>query len=110
MVCCVPIPCKAYGWKPVGAWRCSDLLAILYKLYALIVLGMNGHEVLNRVEKGYRMQRPTGGPIECPAGYYETMTKCWTRIPESRPTFAYLQDFFDNYFIAVEEAYKGPDD
>lgn len=94
----------------------SDVWSYGVLLYELITFGrvpypgMNGHEVLNRVEKGYRMQRPTGGPVECPPGYYETMTKCWSRIPESRPTFAYLQDFFDNYFISVEEAYKGPDD
>ena len=89
--------------------RPSSQTWVLNELFVYFI-GMNGHEVLNRVEKGYRMQKPTGGPFACPDAYYETMTKCWNRIPESRPTFAYLQDFFDNYFIAVEEAYKGPDD
>ena len=73
------------------------------------IAGMNGHEVLNRVEKNYRMARPTGGPVPCPEPYYEIMLKCWNRVPETRPTFAYLQDFFNNYMVAAETEYRPVD-
>ncbi|WAR22688.1 HCK-like protein [Mya arenaria] len=74
-----------------------------------VYAGMNGHEVLNRVEKGYRMPKPTGGPVICQEPYYEHMMKCWNRNPENRPTFAYLQDFFNNYLVAAEGEYKPMD-
>ena len=71
---------------------------------------MNGHEVLNRVEKGFRMPKPTGGPVPCPDPYYDIMLKCWNRVADSRPTFAYLQDFFNNYIVNVEGEYRAMED
>lgn len=70
---------------------------------------MSGSEVLSRVDKGYRMPRPTGG-AGCTDAFYEIMTKCWNRIAEQRPTFEYLHTFFDDYFINIEPNYQGPDD
>jgi len=70
---------------------------------------MNGHEVLNRVEKGYRMAKPTDGTVLCQDAYYEQMKSRWNCIPENRPTFAYLQDFFNNYCVAAENTYKPVD-
>ncbi|KAH3805975.1 hypothetical protein DPMN_134285 [Dreissena polymorpha] len=67
---------------------------------------MSGHEVLNRVEKGLRIPRPTGGPVHCPDIYYEHMFKCWNRSPETRPTFVSLQDFFNNYMVSAEGEFK----
>ena len=66
---------------------------------------MPGHEVLSKVEKGFRMQKPTNGPFPCPDGYYDAMKKCWNRVPEERPTFAYLNDFFDTFAVATEQEY-----
>ncbi|XP_053394693.1 tyrosine-protein kinase SRK2-like [Mercenaria mercenaria] len=94
----------------------SDVWSYGVLLYELITFGrvpypgMNGHEVLNRVEKGFRMQKPTGGPVPCPDPYYEIMLKCWNRVADSRPTFAYLQDFFNNYMVNVEGEYRAMDD
>lgn len=68
---------------------------------------MNGHEVLSKVEKGYRMPKPTGGIIPCPDPYYDIMLQCWKRNADSRPTFEYLRDFFDNYFVSSEGQYSG---
>lgn len=70
---------------------------------------MNGHEVLDRVDKGFRMPKPTGGPVSCPEPYYEIMLKCWNRVADSRPTFEYLHDFFENYGVAAEERYENID-
>ena len=49
--------------------------------------GMTNHQVLEAVERGYRMPKPDG----CPDALYEIMLSCWKDEPESRPTFDYLQ-------------------
>ena len=49
--------------------------------------GMTNHQVLEAVERGYRMPKPDG----CPDALYEIMLSCWKDEPESRPTFEYLQ-------------------
>ncbi|KAH3805971.1 hypothetical protein DPMN_134281 [Dreissena polymorpha] len=67
---------------------------------------MKGRDVIFRVDKGFRMPRPTGGPVACPEPYYEHMLKCWKQWPEARPTFAYLQDFFNNFMVSTEGKYK----
>ncbi len=80
-------------------------------LYYVIVIaaGMSGSEVLHRVDKGYRMPKPTG-PIAYTDSYYDTMLKCWNRKPEDRPTFSYLHDMFDDYFVATEPDYRDTED
>ena len=70
---------------------------------------MSGAEVLSKVDKGYRMPRPTGGVAGCSDAFYEMVEKCWKRSPEQRPTFAYLHSFFDDFFINIEPNYQGPD-
>ncbi|XP_052278638.1 tyrosine-protein kinase SRK3-like isoform X3 [Dreissena polymorpha] len=86
----------------------SDVWSYGVLLYELITCGrepypgMKGNEVLNRVEKGYRMPRPTDGLIPCPEPYHELMLKCWNRSPDTRPTFAFLLDFFENYVSYTE--------
>ncbi|XP_061180887.1 tyrosine-protein kinase SRK2-like [Saccostrea echinata] len=91
----------------------SDVWSFGVLLYELITFGrvpypgMNGHEVLSKVEKGYRMPKPTGGTVPCPDPYYDIMLQCWKRNADSRPTFEYLRDFFDNYFVSSEGQYSG---
>lgn len=79
----------------------------IFLIRELFFKGMNGHEVLSKVEKGYRMPKPTGGIIPCPDPYYDIMLQCWKRNADSRPTFEYLRDFFDNYFVSSEGQYSG---
>ncbi|KAG2460882.1 YES kinase, partial [Polypterus senegalus] len=64
--------------------------------------GMNNREVLEQVERGYRMPAPVG----CPASLHELMLQCWKKDPEERHTFEYLQSFLEDYFTATEPQYQ----
>jgi hypothetical protein len=66
---------------------------------------MTGQEVLNSLEKGYRMPIPSKQRFECPDTLYEVMLKCWDSRPENRLTFVALYDFFDDYFVSIEPNY-----
>ena len=50
---------------------------------------MNGREVIERLEAGYRMPKPNTSP-PCPESIYEMMRKCWHEDDQQRPTFEYL--------------------
>ena len=67
---------------------------------------MNGTEVLQRVEQGYRMPKPSSDRFECTEVLYDMMLKTWDRNPEARPTFAFLYSFFDDYFVSAEPNYR----
>lgn len=63
--------------------------------------GMNNAEVLNQVERGYRMQCPPG----CPPVMYEIMCDCWKQHPEERPTFQSLQYRLEDFYT-TNDAYN----
>lgn len=67
--------------------------------------GMSNREVLEQVEKGYRMPCPSG----CPPSLHDLMKQCWKGDPEERPTFEYLQSFLEDYFTATEPQYQPGD-
>ncbi|TFK14329.1 V-type proton ATPase 116 kDa subunit a isoform 2 [Platysternon megacephalum] len=67
--------------------------------------GMNNREVLEQVERGYRMPCPQ----DCPSSLHELMIHCWKKDPEERPTFEYLQGFLEDYFTATEPQYQPGD-
>ena len=71
---------------------------------------MTGSEVLQMVERGKRMSKPTIGPIPVEDAYFEMMLKCWNKVPENRPTFEYLHDYFDTYDIGNEGKYREMDE
>lgn len=71
----------------------------------MCVSGMNNREVLEQVERGYRMPCPQ----DCPLSLHELMLQCWKRDPEERPTFEYLQAFLEDYFTATEPQYQPGD-
>ncbi|XP_063299570.1 tyrosine-protein kinase FRK [Pelobates fuscus] len=58
--------------------------------------GLNGRQVLDKLEQGYRIPKP----LNCPLDLYNIMLECWNASPEDRPTFETLQwrleDFFEN--------------
>ncbi|XP_052774066.1 tyrosine-protein kinase SRK2-like [Mya arenaria] len=60
--------------------------------------GMNNKEVLQQIADGYRMPKP----LECSDAMYEIMLKCWDKREENRPTFEFMECFFDDYFANTE--------
>ncbi|KAJ8776082.1 hypothetical protein J1605_015808 [Eschrichtius robustus] len=63
---------------------------------------MVNREVLDQVERGYRMPCPP----ECPESLHDLMCQCWRKDPEERPTFEYLQAFLEDYFTSTEPQYQ----
>lgn len=70
--------------------------------FLFLSAGMVNREVLDQVERGYRMPRPA----ECPISLHELMLSCWRKDPEERPTFEYLQGFLEDYFTSTEPQYQ----
>lgn len=64
--------------------------------------GMTNPEVVRSLDRSYRMPRPEG----CPAELYEVMMMCWKEKPEERPTFEFLQNTLNDFFIATEGQYE----
>lgn len=82
-----------------------SLLSLFYlSIYPLHTLssGMVNREVLDQVERGYRMPCPA----ECPASMHELMLTCWRKDAEERPTFEYLQGFLEDDFTSTEPQYQ----
>ncbi|XP_050571128.1 tyrosine-protein kinase Fgr isoform X3 [Cygnus atratus] len=86
-------------------WSFGILLTELVTKGRVPYPGMNNREVLEQVERGYRMQCPGN----CPPSLHEVMVQCWKREPEERPTFEYLQSFLEDYFTATEPQYQPGD-
>ncbi|XP_058247919.1 tyrosine-protein kinase fynb isoform X1 [Hemibagrus wyckioides] len=86
-------------------WSFGILLTELVTKGRVPYPGMNNREVLEQVERGYRMQCP----IDCPASLYELMLQCWKQNAEERHTFEYLQAFLEDYFTATEPQYQPGD-
>ncbi|XP_017591746.1 PREDICTED: tyrosine-protein kinase Fgr isoform X2 [Corvus brachyrhynchos] len=86
-------------------WSFGILLTELVTKGRVPYPGMNNREVLEQVERGYRMQCPGS----CPQSLHEVMVQCWKREPEERPTFEYLQSFLEDYFTATEPQYQPGD-
>ncbi|KAK2846281.1 hypothetical protein Q7C36_011135 [Tachysurus vachellii] len=86
-------------------WSFGILLTELVTKGRVPYPGMNNREVLEQVERGYRMQ----SPVDCPASLYELMLQCWKQNAEERHTFEYLQAFLEDYFTATEPQYQPGD-
>ncbi|CAL8083957.1 unnamed protein product [Calicophoron daubneyi] len=86
----------------------SDVWSFGIVIYELLTHGqvpypsMNNTETLQNVSNGYRMPRPA----PCPQPVYEMMLRMWDATPEKRPTFAFLFDFFEDYFVMSDTDYK----
>ncbi|XP_051510762.1 tyrosine-protein kinase fynb-like isoform X2 [Myxocyprinus asiaticus] len=83
-------------------WSFGILLTELATKGRVPYPGMNNREVLEQVERGYRMPSPQ----DCPSSLHELMLLCWKTDPEDRPTFEYLQAFLEDYFTATEPQYQ----
>ena len=68
--------------------------------------GMNNRQVLEAVDRGYRMPSPEA----CPEPLYSIMLSCWKSEPEDRPTFDSLKALLEDYYVsAAEGAYREPE-
>ncbi|KAE8574217.1 hypothetical protein XENTR_v10003333 [Xenopus tropicalis] len=64
--------------------------------------GMSNSEVMAALERGYRMPCPG----TCPTELYGIMLQCWQQDPHKRPTFEYLQNILEDFFIGTETQYQ----
>ncbi|XP_068453135.1 proto-oncogene tyrosine-protein kinase Src isoform X1 [Clinocottus analis] len=83
-------------------WSFGVLLTELATKGRVPYPGMVNREVLDQVERGYRMPIPA----ECPESLHELMLTCWRKEAEERPTFEYLQGFLEDYFTSTEPQYQ----
>ncbi|XP_072304953.1 proto-oncogene tyrosine-protein kinase Src isoform X1 [Eucyclogobius newberryi] len=83
-------------------WSFGVLLTELATKGRVPYPGMVNREVLDQVERGYRMPCPA----ECPESMHELMLTCWRKEAEERPTFEYLQGFLEDYFTSTEPQYQ----
>ncbi|XP_056897745.1 proto-oncogene tyrosine-protein kinase Src isoform X2 [Takifugu flavidus] len=83
-------------------WSFGILLTELATKGRVPYPGMVNREVLDQVERGYRMPCPA----ECPESMHDLMLTCWKKEPEERPTFEYLQGFLEDYFTSTEPQYQ----
>uniref|UniRef100_A0A668ALN2 Tyrosine-protein kinase n=1 Tax=Myripristis murdjan TaxID=586833 RepID=A0A668ALN2_9TELE len=83
-------------------WSFGVLLTELATKGRVPYPGMVNREVLDQVERGYRMPCPA----ECPSSMHELMLSCWRKDAEERPTFEYLQGFLEDYFTSTEPQYQ----
>ena len=83
-------------------WTLSPLSCVHIPPPPSTPLGMNNREVLEQVERGYRMPCAPG----CPTSLHELMLQCWRREADERHTFEYLQSFLEDYFTATEPQYQ----
>ncbi|CAF1205471.1 unnamed protein product, partial [Didymodactylos carnosus] len=77
----------------------SDVWSYGILLYELVTRGqvpypgMANREVLDQIQRGYRMPRSES----CPEKIYEYMLRCWHSNADNRPTFEHLYVFFDDF-------------
>lgn len=83
-------------------WSYGILLTELVTYGQVPYPEMGNRQVLEQIERGYRMPKPR----HCPERMYEELLKCWDKDSEKRPTFDYLFHFFDDYFVTAEHDYR----
>lgn len=89
-------------------WSYGILLYELVTHGSIPYAGMHNKEVIEQVQRGYRIPRPTN--CDCPEEVYRKMRDCWHADPDKRPTFDFLANFFDNYNVSSEQSYRDASD
>uniref|UniRef100_A0AAY4ACC7 Tyrosine-protein kinase n=1 Tax=Denticeps clupeoides TaxID=299321 RepID=A0AAY4ACC7_9TELE len=83
-------------------WSFGILLTEIVTYGRIPYPGMSNPEVIQNLERGYRMPRPDN----CPEGLYNVMHECWNETPENRPTFEYLRSVLEDFSTATERQYQ----
>ncbi|KAL6096040.1 blk [Pungitius sinensis] len=83
-------------------WSFGILLTEIVTYGRIPYPGMTNPEVIRSLDQLYRMPCPDG----CPTELYDIMHMCWRQQPEERPTFDFLQNTLNDYFIATEGQYE----
>ncbi|XP_077367007.1 tyrosine-protein kinase Blk isoform X1 [Festucalex cinctus] len=83
-------------------WSFGILLTEIVTYGRIPYPGMTNPEVIRKLECLFRMPCPEG----CPQELYHIMTACWKERPEERPTFEFLQNVLEDFFVATEGQYE----
>eukprot|EP00057_Strongylocentrotus_purpuratus_P026693 XP_011681167.1 PREDICTED: tyrosine-protein kinase Src42A-like [Strongylocentrotus purpuratus] len=83
-------------------WSFGILLTEIITYGRIPYPGMTNKEVLDCVDRGYRMPNPPG----CPPELYEIMLECWKSKAMERPTFETLQWKLEEFFVMEGEQYR----
>uniref|UniRef100_A0A3B4UPG6 Tyrosine-protein kinase n=1 Tax=Seriola dumerili TaxID=41447 RepID=A0A3B4UPG6_SERDU len=83
-------------------WSFGILLTEIVTYGRIPYPGMTNPEVIRSLDRSYRMPSPEG----CPQELYDIMMMCWKQKPEERPTFEFLQNILNDFFIATEGQYE----
>eukprot|EP00054_Salpingoeca_dolichothecata_P016216 m.94704 g.94704 ORF g.94704 m.94704 type:complete len:502 (-) comp21875_c0_seq1:229-1734(-) len=86
-------------------WSFGILLTELVTYGRIPYPGMTNAEVLQQVDRGYRMPSPPGNP----EALYAIMLDCWKAAAEERPTFESLQWRLEDFFVNTEANYTEAD-
>jgi len=86
-------------------WSFGILLTEIITYGRIPYPGMTNAEVLNQVERGYRMPSPPGNPELL----YTIMLDCWKADQQTRPTFDSLQYRLEDFFVN-SDGYNEADD
>ncbi|CAH1400284.1 tyrosine-protein kinase Src64B [Halyomorpha halys] len=89
-------------------WSYGILLMELFTYGQVPYPGMHGREVIEQVERGYRMPKPTTHPLPDPI--YRLMLQCWEAEPEKRPTFEFINSYLEDFNISSEVPYRDVSD
>ncbi|XP_033116488.1 tyrosine-protein kinase SRK2-like [Anneissia japonica] len=87
-------------------WSFGILLVELVTKGQMPYPGLSNSEVLDQLQRGYRMPKP----VHCPDSLYRIMMQCWLEDPRERPTFEFLYHFLDDYFVSTEPEYREADE
>uniref|UniRef100_A0A3P9N1P4 Tyrosine-protein kinase n=1 Tax=Poecilia reticulata TaxID=8081 RepID=A0A3P9N1P4_POERE len=83
-------------------WSFGILLTEIVTYGRIPYPGMSNPEVIQNLERGYRMPAPEN----CPEELYDIMKECWRERPEDRPTFDFLKHLLEDFFTATERQYQ----
>lgn len=85
-------------------WSYGILLMELFTYGQVPYPGMHSREVIENIERGFRMPKPTNHYF--PDNIYHLLLQCWDAVPEKRPTFEFLNHYFESFSVTSEVPYR----